>query len=76
MKKELAPIVRQIMPTWLMGVCDPDIAVSNAAKTGLNDLFQEKKRSDAILYCAEKILEVINIYSIFYYTLNYIDIFN
>ncbi|CAD5117342.1 DgyrCDS6126 [Dimorphilus gyrociliatus] len=62
LKKELAPVIKQILPTWLMGICDPDVSVSNAARNGLNNVFQEKKRKEAIIFCAESTLETLNDY--------------
>lgn len=57
--KQLAPHLRSIMPSWVMGMVDPHPAASSAALKALQDVFAAEKIAEVMFFSGKEILEHI-----------------
>lgn len=53
----LAPILREVIGTWVTGIFDTNKEVAKAAREGFNAAFPETKQKEALLFCQEELLQ-------------------
>ncbi|XP_029649039.1 E3 ubiquitin-protein ligase listerin [Octopus sinensis] len=55
--RELAPHLKKLMASWLLGMCDPYPTVATAAQQAFNIAFPAAKQAQALTFCQEAILD-------------------
>uniref|UniRef100_A0A8C5TGQ1 E3 ubiquitin-protein ligase listerin n=1 Tax=Malurus cyaneus samueli TaxID=2593467 RepID=A0A8C5TGQ1_9PASS len=58
-KKHLAPYLKSIMGYWLIAQCDTYLPAASAAKVAFEKAFPSSKQPEALVFCKDEILNVL-----------------